>query len=137
MKYSTQEVAEILNVTDRTVRRYLSTYISFDNNRFEISEKMLDILKNDYPGQLSDSTRTASGQSSDDSGQQEQYDVIEGFTNEEYQEFQKRLIEHPILKKELEYHKKSAESHQRQMELILNNIRERNFIEAKDKRLDN
>lgn len=136
MKYSTQEVAKILNVTDRTVRRYLSTYISFDNNRFEISEKMLEVLKNDYLGQSADSFRTEPGQTADVPGQEEEYDVIEGFTNEEYQEFQKRLIEHPILKKELEYHKKSAESHQRQMELILNNLRERNFIEAKDKRLD-
>ena len=136
MKYSTQEVAKILNVTDRTVRRYLSTYISFDNNRFEISEKMLEVLKSDYLGQSADSFRTEPGQTADVSGQEEEYDVIEGFTNEEYQEFQKRLIEHPILKKELEYHKKSAESHQRQMELILNNLRERNFIEAKDKRLD-
>jgi predicted transcriptional regulator len=136
MKYSTQEIAKILNVSDRTVRRYLSTYISFDNNRFEISEKMLEVLKNEYSGQSADSSRTESGQSADNAGQEHEYDVIEGFTNEEYQEFQKRLIEHPILKKELEYHKRSAESHQRQMELILNNLRERNFIEAKDKKLD-
>jgi predicted secreted Zn-dependent protease len=36
----------------------------------------------------------------------------------------------------LEYHRKSAKSHQRQMELILRNLEQRNFIEAKDKKLE-
>jgi predicted secreted Zn-dependent protease len=39
-------------------------------------------------------------------------------------------------KKYLEYHRKSAKSHQRQMELILRNLEQRNFIEAKDKKLE-
>jgi mRNA-degrading endonuclease YafQ of YafQ-DinJ toxin-antitoxin module len=39
-------------------------------------------------------------------------------------------------KKDLEYHRKSAKSHQRQMELILRNLEQRNFIEAKDKKLE-
>jgi transcriptional regulator with XRE-family HTH domain len=124
MKYSTQELAEILKVSDRTVRRYLSTYISFDNNRFEVSEKMLEILKNEYLGQDADNQK------------EEEFDVIEGFTNEEYQEFQKRLIEYPMLQKDLEYHRESSRSHQRQMEIILRNMEQRNFIEAKDKKLE-
>jgi hypothetical protein len=41
-----------------------------------------------------------------------------------------------MLQKDLEYHRKSAESHQRQMELILRNLEQRNFIEANDKKLD-
>ena len=65
-----------------------------------------------------------------------EYDVIEGFSNEEYQEFQKRLIEYPMLQKDLEYHRNSAQSHQRQMEMILRNLEQRNFIEAKDKKLE-
>jgi mRNA-degrading endonuclease YafQ of YafQ-DinJ toxin-antitoxin module len=39
-------------------------------------------------------------------------------------------------KKDLEYHRKSDKSHQRQMELILRNLEQRNFIEAKDKKLE-
>ena len=132
MKYSTQEVAEILNVTDRTVRRYLNTYISFDNSKFEISEKMLEVLKNDYLGR-----------SSDTPGQENEYDVIEGFSNEEYEEFRTRLIEYPALKeridyllKDIEYHKKQIDSHNRQMEIVLRNMEQRNYIEAKDKKLE-
>lgn len=131
MKYSTQEIAEILNVSDRTVRRYLSSYISFDNNRFEVSEKMLEVLKAEYSGQVTDSIG------------QEEYDVIEGFTNEEYEEFKTRLIEYPALKEkvdyllnDIEYHKKQIESHNRQMEIVLRNMEQRNYIEAKEKKLD-
>jgi hypothetical protein len=38
--------------------------------------------------------------------------------------------------KDLEYHRKSAESHNLQMEMILRNLEQRNYIEAKDKKLD-
>ena len=69
--------------------------------------------------------------------------VVQEFTQSEYSELHKRLSEYPLLKdyiktilSELDYHKKSSESHNKQMEMILENIRERNFIEAKDKKLD-
>lgn len=125
MGYSTKDLSIILGVTDRSVRRYIKTFISFENNRISVSEKMLEILKKEYlSGQLSDNPEN-------------EYDVVEGFSAEEYQEFQKRLIEYPGLKKELEYHRESARSHQRQMELILRNLEQRNFIEAKDKKLNN
>ena len=64
----------------------------------------------------------------------------EYFTEEEYQEFHKRLSEYPLLKdyiktilNELDYRKKSTESHQEQMGLILRSLEQRNFIEAKVK----
>ncbi|MBM7119521.1 helix-turn-helix transcriptional regulator [Archangium primigenium] len=124
MSYSTKDIAKILGVTDRTVRRYLKSFISFDNKGIEVSEKMLEILIKEYN----------SGQETDNSGQLNEipvdYDIVEGFSTEEYQEFQKRLIEYPVLKQELEYHKKSAESHQRQMEKILSIMQERNLLEA-------
>jgi hypothetical protein len=41
-----------------------------------------------------------------------------------------------LIKKDLEYHWKSAKSHQRQRELISQNLEQRNFIEAKDKKLE-
>lgn len=115
--YTTKEIAEILKVSDRSVRRYLKSFISYENKGFKVTEKMLEIIKKEY----------LDGQEADTFGQ---YDVIEGFSSEEYQEFQKRLIEYPTLKKELDYHKKSAESHQRQMEMILRIMQERNLLEA-------
>jgi predicted transcriptional regulator len=73
MKYTTHEVAKILKVSDRTVRRYINAHISIDNKGFEISDKILEVLKKEYSGQVSDNT-----------GQQE-YENLEGFTKEEYQ----------------------------------------------------
>jgi hypothetical protein len=127
--YNSKEVAEILNVSDKTVRRYLNTYFSINNGAYEVSEKMLHILKNDYVGQLADNLRTGSDT-------EEEFPIIEGFTEEEYQEYQKRLIEYPILKDQIEYfkkdilyHKKSIESHNRQMELLLLSATNKKFIE--------
>ena len=58
-------------------------------------------------------------------------DLIEKkeFTKEEYEEFHKRLVEYSFLKEQLEYHRKSIESHNRQMELILLSITNKRFIE--------
>ena len=141
--YSTKEAAEILKTADRTVRRYLNSYYRSEGNGFQISEKMMELLKKEIWGQGADKVRTDSGQSADsvsaDSDIKDievEYDVVEGFSTEEYQEFQKRLIEYPMLIKDLEYHRESAKSHQRQMEIILRNLEQRNYIEAKDKRLD-
>lgn len=52
--YKIKEIAEILNVSDKSVRRYLNSYFSINNGAYEVSEKMLNILKNDYLGQLAD-----------------------------------------------------------------------------------
>jgi hypothetical protein len=122
--YNTKQIAEILKVSDKTVRRYLNSYFTINNGAYEVSEKMLDVLKNDYI---------------------ENPDiVVQEFTSGEYLEFHKRLSEYPVLMdritdilKDLEYHRKSAESHNLQMELILRNLEQRNYIEAKDKKLDN
>ena len=121
--YNTKQIAEILKVSDKTVRRYLNSYFTINNGAYEVSEKMLDVLKNDYI---------------------ENPDiVVQEFTSDEYLEFHKRLSEYPVLMdritdilKDLEYHRKSAESHNLQMELILRNLEQRNYIEAKDKKLD-
>jgi predicted transcriptional regulator len=122
-KYTTKQIAEILGVSDRSVRRYLTNYFSVDNGVYKVSDKMLEILKKEH---------------SPDSDI-----VVQEFTEDEYQEFHKRLSEYPILKErisdvlnELDYHKRSAESHNRQMEIILQTLQQRNFIEAKEKKLD-
>ena len=131
--YNTKEVAEILGVTDRTVRRYLASYYTNDNGAMQISEKMLDVLKNEYKGQTADSPVR-------DFENEEGH--IEFFTAEEYSEFHKRLSEYPFLKEriqdilnELDYHKKAGESHNKQMEIVLQSLQQRNYIEAKEKKL--
>ena len=75
--------------------------------------------------------------SKSDTSPTEEYDVLEAFTNEEYQEFQKRLIEYPKLLQDLEYHRESSKSHQRQMELILESVKARSIIEGRAQLLDN
>ena len=47
-KYTTKQIADILGVTDKSVRRYLNSYFSINNGAYEISEKMLNILKKEY-----------------------------------------------------------------------------------------
>lgn len=122
-KYTSKEIAEILNVSDKSVRRYLNSYFSIEKGAYKVSEKMLNLLKIEYLGQSTDT---------DIQG----YERIEYFTEEEYQEFHKRLVEYSNLKEQLEYHKKSSENHSRQMDIILNIMQQRNFIEATEKRLD-
>lgn len=115
--YRIKEVAKILNVSDRTVERYLKSYFSLENGAYQVSEKMLEVLKFEYIDDESDT-------------------VVEEFTKDDYMEFQKRLSEYPLLKertesllKDIEYHRKSIESHNRQMELILLSITNKKFIE--------
>jgi transcriptional regulator with XRE-family HTH domain len=121
--YSTKEVAKLLKVSDRTVARYLNSYFTVDTKGYHISEKMLNILEREY-------------------GTNEDM-VVESFSTEEYEEFQKRLIEYPLLKEQMEhlksqieYHTKSSESILRQMEILINSIQQRNYIEAKEKGFD-
>lgn len=118
--YSSKEVAEILGVSDKSVRRYLNSYFSLENGAYQISEKMLNLLKIEYLGQSLDTDV-------------QEFERIEYFTNEEYEEFHKRLVEYPGLKDQLDYHRKSSESHNRQMEIILRSIEQKNFIEAREK----
>ena len=140
-KYTTKQIAEILNVSDKSVRRYLNSYFSINNGAYEVSDKMLNILKSEYLGQPTDNLRTGSNYP-----EQEEYlgpGHVEYFTEDEYQEFHKRLSEYPYLKErvndilnELDYHKRAGESHNKQMEIILQTLQQRNYIEAKEKKLD-
>ena len=130
--YKIKEIAEILNVSDKSVRRYLNSYFSINNGAYEVSEKMLNILKNDYLGQSADNLRTGSDT-------ENEFPIIEGFTEEEYQEYQKRLIEYPFLKEraefllnDLEYYRKSMTSKERQMELLLLAITNKRFLEEEN-----
>ena len=115
--YKLREIAEILGVSDRSVERYLKSYFSLEKGGYQVSEKMLDVLKLEYLESENDN-------------------VVEEFTKEEYQEFHKRLSEYPLLKertesllKDIEYHRKSISSKERQMELLLLAITNKKFIE--------
>ena len=119
-KFTTKQIAEILNVSDRTVQRYLNSYFSIEKGAYVVSEKMLNVLKKEYLEDESD-------------------DVVELFTKEEYQEFHKRLSEYPFLKEraefllnDLEYYKKSMTRKERQMELLLLAITNKRFLEEEN-----
>jgi predicted transcriptional regulator len=136
-KYTTADIARTLSVSERTVRRKLSKHLSLKDGKYEVSEEFFNFLKE--KSNFSDNIRT----SADSNVNDVEYDIVEGFSEQEYQEFQKRLIEYPLLKdhlatimNQLEYFKESSASKDRQMELILENIQQRNFIEAKDKKID-
>jgi predicted transcriptional regulator len=143
-KYTTTPIADILGVTDKSVRRYLNSYFFINNGAYEVSEKMLNILKAEYLGQSSDSLRTGEEPQEPLKGNEDfENGRIEYFTEDEYQEFHKRLSEYPYLKErvddilnELDYHKRAGESHNKQMEIILQTLQQRNYIEAKEKKLD-
>lgn len=130
-----KELSDIFSVSTRTIVRHLDSLILKKKNKVYIPLDIIELLKvrHNY-----DTTMTQENEiyAEELKNTKVEYDILEGFSKEEYQEFQKRLIEYPIIQKDLEYHRKSAESHQRQMELILRNLEQRNFIEAKDKNLN-
>lgn len=123
--YKLKEIAEILNVSDRTVQRYLNSYFSMEKGAYIVSEKMLEILKSKYLDNDSDT-------------------IVEEFTKDDYIEFTKRLSEYPFLKeraesllKDMEYYRKSMTSKERQMELLLLAITSKRFIEEPINEADN
>ena len=123
--YKLKEIAEILNVSDRTVQRYLNSYFSMEKGAYIVSKKMLEILKSEYLDNDSDT-------------------IVEEFTKDDYIEFTKRLSEYPFLKeraesllKDMEYYRKSMTSKERQMELLLLAITSKRFIEEPINEADN
>ena len=132
-KYTVSEISRQTGDNPRQVQRKLKNLINIDKGSYIVDESIVDML---YHTTANDNLTTANDINVE-------YDIIEGFSTEEYQEFQKRLVEYPLLKEhlatimnELEYHRKSGESKDKQMELILANIQQRNFIEAKDKKIE-
>ena len=128
-QYTIKELSDRYSVSTRTIVRHLDSLILKDKNKVLIPFDVVELLevRHNYD------TTTTSEKAIET---KVEYDIEEGFSKEEYAGFQKVLIEYPMIKQELEYHRKSAISHQKQMELILRNIEQRNFIEAKDKKLD-
>lgn len=134
-KFTTSDIARTLAVSDRTARRYIKKLVDVDVSGYSMGEDFYNFIISLYSA---DNLRTDAVNLRTDEDI-----IVQEFTESEYNEFHKRLSEYPLLKEyiqtilnELEYHKRSADSHNKQMEIILENIRQRNFIEAKEKKID-
>lgn len=126
-KYSIPDIAATFSVSERTAQRWVESLVIKDGNKTLIPEDVFYLLKSRHAPDISPTT---------DDNDIQPFERVEYFTEEEYQEFHRRLVEYQSLKEQLEYHRKSSESHNRQMEVILNMMQQRNFIEAKEKKLD-
>ena len=138
-KYTTTDIASELGISDRTVRRWLADLIDYSKGKYIVSEDVLNLLKNRLK---SEGSRTDFGQTSDTENEDD-FDYYEAFTADEYIEFQKRINEYPVLKEYIENLKEQIEflrfNTAQQNEVIKDlsaGIKQRNFIEAKEKGLD-
>lgn len=136
-KYTTSDIVATLGVSVRTAQRYVENLVNKENNKLYFNKDVFDLIIERH---TNDKEATDSNN-----------DLIEQyFTEEEYEEFQKRLIEYPLiikniidLKNQIEYHKKQysdlMQLHEQFLQMhkiTLQNISQRNFIEAKEKKLD-
>lgn len=155
-KYTTLDISKTINVSDRTVRRYIDKEISKIEGKYLLSEDAYNFIVNKYS---TDNSRTSLGQPTDidQNSEDDDFEIIEAFSQEEYLEFQKRLTEYPLLKEkieeskerlddskeyiqtllnELEYHKQTYHKHLEMHQKMIDVFQQRNFIEAKEKGLD-
>lgn len=144
--YTTKEVAELLGVSERTIQRQIATLIETlktpNNKGFTISEDIVKLLLSRHQN---DKTTTESDT------ENSEFPYVEYFTEEEYEEFKKRITEYPFLKEQISISQEYLESlksqieyfrmsYHRQLDIhekLIDSVKERNFIEAKEKGLDN
>uniref|UniRef100_UPI0039A41DAA hypothetical protein n=1 Tax=Ornithobacterium rhinotracheale TaxID=28251 RepID=UPI0039A41DAA len=139
-KYTTSQMAEIIGVSVRTIQRQLATLRdSLSPNNKIFNNNVLQILELINRKDLSDTKRHQTTLNDNEN----EFDRVEYFTEEEYQEFHKRLVEYPLLLdkikmlvQELEMSKRNEIWYQEQQERLLHTINQRNYIEAKEKNLD-
>ncbi|MFV0151540.1 HTH domain-containing protein [Empedobacter falsenii] len=147
-QYNLKDLANKLDVSERTARRYIDELINetqtIRENKYKFSYLIFNYIINSR--QNIDTVLTEN-----DNG------VTEYFTEEEYLEFQKRLTEYPILKEQIQNSKEYLNTIENQMEYFKNaynkqlemhenlvqsvknfsdNLMQRNYIEAKEKGLD-
>ena len=139
-KYTTTDIASELGISDRTVRRWIADLIDYSKGKYIVSEDVLNLLKNRLK---SEGSRTDFGQTSDTENEDD-FDYYEAFTADEYIEFQKRINEYPVLKEyieslktELEFLRFNFAQQTETNKSLVQSLREKNFIEAKEKGLDN
>ena len=134
IKYTISDIATTFGVSERTAQRWVETLVIKDGNKILIPHDVFELLtlrhKNDSIATSSDTDK-------------EDFERVEYFTEDEYQEFHRRLSEYPFLLDkvkylldDLDYHKKSVEKHQEQQRVLIESITQRNFIEAKEKGFD-
>ena len=153
-KYSTADIASELGKNERTIRRWISDLIGIDGGKYTMSEEIAELLrKKSSTDTTPDTLRTPT-----DIQENEEFPYVEYFTEEEYEEFKKRITEYPFLKEQIENSKeylkamenqieyfrtsynKQLEIHESLVHSVKNfsdNLIQRNFIEAKEKGLDN
>ena len=139
-KYTTADISSELGISERTVRRWIADLVDVSKGKYSVSEDVFLLLKN---RKNTDNFGTAFGQQSDDENE-EDFDYYEAFTADEYMEFQKRINEYPVLKEYIENLKEQIDflrfNTSQQNETIKDlsaGIKQRNFIEAKEKGFDN
>jgi hypothetical protein len=125
--YTISDIAATFSVSERTAQRWIESLIIKEKGKILILEDVFNLLKSRHGGDISATEPDTDVQ---------EFERVEYFTNEEYEEFHKRLVEYPVLKDQLDYHRKSSESHNRQMEIILRSMEQKNFLEAKTKGFD-
>ena len=133
-KYTISDIATTFGVSERTAQRWVETLVIKDGNKILISQDVFELLTLRHK---IDSLATSSDTDKED------FERVEYFTEDEYQEFHRRLSEYPFLLDkvkylldDLDYHKKSVEKHQEQQRVLIESITQRNFIEAKEKGFD-
>ena len=147
-QYNLKDLANKLDISERTARRYIDELINetqtIRENKYKFSYLIFNYIINSR--QNIDTVLTESNNG-----------VTEYFTEEEYLEFQKRLTEYPILKEQIQNSKEYLNTIENQMEYFKNaynkqlemhenlvqsvknfsdNLMQRNYIEAKEKGLD-
>ena len=139
--YNIKEIAEEIGVSERTILRQIQTISDKLKNPYSKDFAISEDLKNAL---FSDKFQTISD------NENEEFPHVEYFTSDEYEEFKKRITEYPFLKEQIESSKQHLEAMEKQIEYfrfsynkqleihekLIDSFRERNFIEAKEKRLD-
>ena len=138
-KYTTADIVSLLGKNERTIRRWIADLVGIDKGKYTVSEEILKLLE---IRASTDNLRTDIGQPADNDFIDE-FDYYEAFTADEYIEFQKRINEYPVLKEYIESMKEQIEflrfNTAQQNEVIRDlsaGIKQRNFIEAKEKGFD-
>ena len=140
--YNIKEIAEEIGVSERTILRQIQTISDKLKNPYSKDFAISEDLKNAL---FSDKFQTNSD------NENEEFPHVEYFTSDEYEEFKKRITEYPFLKEQIESSKQHLEAMEKQIEYfrfsynkqleihekLIDSFRERNFIEAKEKGLDN
>lgn len=138
-KSTISELSERFKVSERTILRQIQTFSDKLKNPyskgFTLSEDLINII-------FSDKFQTEFRQISDNE-EEEEFDYFEAFTTEEYIEFQKRINEYPVMKEYIESLKSELEflrfNFAQQTETnknLVQSLREKNYIEAKEKGYD-